>query len=66
MGTPYYIAPETIKNCSILHFKTDIWAVGIIAYYIATRHRPFHGKSINILFKNIANNEIPYSRIFFK
>lgn len=65
MGTPYYIAPETIKNCQNLYFKTDVWAVGIIGYYIATKHRPFHGKSINLLFKNIVNEEVSYISIIF-
>lgn len=40
MGTVGYIAPETIE-CNILNHKSDIFALGIIAYLLATGKHPF-------------------------
>ena len=44
-GTAYYMAPElltssyTKKAC-----KGDIWALGVILYYLLTKYYPFRGK----------------------
>lgn len=40
VGTPLYLAPELVKNKSY-DFKVDIWALGIIMYYLTCLHPPF-------------------------
>jgi serine/threonine protein kinase/tetratricopeptide (TPR) repeat protein len=40
LGTVGYIAPETLDN-KILNHHSDIFALGIIAYKLATGHHPF-------------------------
>ncbi len=42
VGTPLYVAPEMLKKSISGHF-TDIWALGIIIYEMATGECPFRG-----------------------
>ena len=36
----YYTAPETIKD-GIVTEKSDIWACGVLLYFILSGHLPF-------------------------
>ncbi|KAF5686819.1 CAMK kinase [Fusarium circinatum] len=45
-GTPLYMAPEILKYDSRSiptenHFKADVWAIGITAFFILTKNVPF-------------------------
>jgi serine/threonine-protein kinase len=51
-GTPAYIAPEIVLGLEIppsLLSRTDIYSLGIIAYWLLTRQLPFEAKSLNEL-----------------
>lgn len=54
VGTPLYLAPELVKNKSY-DFKVDIWALGIIMYYLTCLIPPFSGDSLNDLATSILN-----------
>jgi serine/threonine protein kinase len=41
MGTAYYLAPEVFEGKS--NMKTDIWAVGVMAYMLISNRPPFNG-----------------------
>ncbi len=41
-GTPWYMAPETLSG--IHTFKSDVWAVGVMAYQLLTCRFPFNDK----------------------
>jgi len=43
LGTPYYIAPEILKNCKY-NEKCDMWSIGVIMYVMLTGRPPFYGK----------------------
>ncbi len=45
-GTPQYIAPESILDSESVDERTDIYAVGAVAYYLLAGVPVFDGKSI--------------------
>ena len=51
-GTPLYLAPEKIYNEALTELS-DIWAVGVITYYMLAGYPPFFADSEEKLFKKI-------------
>lgn len=45
LGTPYSMAPEQIFGLP-LDERTDVYAVGVLAYEVLTGQKPFHGASV--------------------
>ena len=39
-GTPYYMSPELCENRPY-SYKSDVWAVGVVLYELATLRQPF-------------------------
>jgi serine/threonine-protein kinase len=46
MGTPYYMSPEQISGSKGVDFRTDLWALGVIACECLTGRRPFDAETI--------------------
>ena len=44
LGTPSFMAPEQIRGRPA-DARADIWAMGVIAYWLLSRTWPFHGSS---------------------
>jgi len=58
LGTAGYLAPEQIQG-GVIDARTDIFALGVVAYELVTRIRPFQGNSLsNVLYK-ILHEEPP-------
>ncbi len=58
LGTAGYLAPEQIQG-GLVDGRTDIFALGVVAYELVTGTRPFEGSSLsNVLYK-ILNEEPP-------
>jgi eukaryotic-like serine/threonine-protein kinase len=54
IGTPEYMAPEQVKGLPC-DTRTDLYAVGALAYHLFTGHPPFRGESpIAIGFAHVA------------
>ena len=53
LGSPAYMAPEHVEGRP-LDFRTDVFAVGILTYQLATGQLPFRGKNPHEVLKRIA------------
>jgi serine/threonine protein kinase len=58
LGTLVYLPPEIIKGEKYSE-KTDIWVLGILAYYLLYGVQLFEGNSINEIKNNIVSLQIP-------
>jgi len=45
MGTPSYLSPEVLRG-ERATVQSDVWALGVVLYDMASGELPFHGKSI--------------------
>ena len=55
LGTPQYMSPELIKE-NKLHFKNDIWSLGIILYQLLIDVCPFDNNNTENIYNDICNN----------
>ncbi|HEY7957028.1 MAG TPA: protein kinase, partial [Polyangia bacterium] len=53
LGSPAYMAPEHVEGRP-LDFRTDVFALGILLYQLATGQLPFRGKNPHEVLKRIA------------
>lgn len=58
IGTPYYLSPEICMN-EEYNFKSDVWAMGVVMYEVASLRRPFEGNNILSLVKDIVTKHHP-------
>ena len=58
LGTPYYVAPEVLKGS--YDEKCDIWSVGALIYIMLVGEPPFNGKTNNVIFSKILNEEVKF------
>ena len=56
VGTPLFLAPELVKH-KPYDYKIDIWAVGIIMYYLSTLKLPFLGENLSKLATSITSSK---------
>ena len=59
IGTPSYVSPEII-NGDNYSYECDIWALGVLMYFILSGKMPFDGVSANDIF-----NSIKYDKLSF-
>ncbi len=57
MGTPLYMAPEAFSDPGKVDARTDLYAIGAVAYFLATAASPFQGPTIAAICNNHLNNE---------
>jgi len=62
MGTPYYMSPEQLRASRDVDPRTDIWAMGVILYELATGMVPFNGESLSDVCIKIATESPPALR----
>jgi serine/threonine-protein kinase len=46
MGTPHYLSPEAIASPDTVDGRSDLYALGAVAYYLLTGKPVFEGKSL--------------------
>ena len=57
VGTPYYLAPEIIKN-QPYSFSCDIWSLGVVLYELCTLKPPFTAQNLRYLVMKIVEVKI--------
>lgn len=60
VGTPDYLAPESILGMSEDDRAVDWWAIGVIAYEFLYGMPPFHDETPDKVFANIINRKIDW------
>ncbi|HVZ33154.1 MAG TPA: serine/threonine-protein kinase, partial [Polyangiaceae bacterium] len=59
LGTPQYMSPEQLRGRSDVDYRTDLWALGIIACECLTGRHPFPGATIGDLSVQICTEQPP-------
>lgn len=59
MGTAYYMSPEQISGSKLVDYRTDLWALGVMACECVTGRRPFEAESIGGITLKICVEPIP-------
>jgi len=61
MGTPGYISPEQIEHPAAVDVRTDVWAMGVLAYESLTGENPFvsSGGSLFDLMHRVVSEDPP-------
>jgi hypothetical protein len=59
LGTPYYMSPEQAEGSKLLDQRTDIWAMGVIAFECLLGVRPFEAETLGSLLLAICAREMP-------
>ena len=59
LGTPFYMSPEQGRGLKNLDHRSDLWALGVIAYRCLTGQLPFTGDVLGDLLMKIMVDPIP-------
>jgi serine/threonine protein kinase len=61
LGSPAYMAPEQIIGVSDIDPRTDIWALGVLAFELFAGKRPFQGRGPDLI-HSVLKDPIPRLR----
>ncbi|HEY4159078.1 MAG TPA: serine/threonine-protein kinase, partial [Polyangiaceae bacterium] len=59
LGTPYYMSPEQAQGNKTVDHRSDLWALGVIAFECITGKRPFYSDGLGDLVLQICIRDIP-------
>jgi serine/threonine-protein kinase len=62
VGTPVYMSPEQAAGEEI-DTRSDLYALGVVAYEMLTGHPPFQGPHRVVVSKHIAERPVPVERL---
>ncbi|MDP3277052.1 MAG: protein kinase [Deltaproteobacteria bacterium] len=59
IGTPLYMAPESIRGLRHTVAASDVWSLGVMLYEMLAGAPPFQGESTGDLFLSISSDPLP-------
>src|SRR4051812_43597441 len=59
LGTPYYMSPEQAEGAKSVDHRTDIWAIGVMAWECLLGARPFEAETLGGLLLAICARQMP-------
>lgn len=59
VGTPYYMSPEQAQGNKAVDYRSDLWALGVLAFEMLTGLRPFDSDALGDLVLSICVREPP-------
>lgn len=59
LGTPFYMSPEQAQGNKTIDARSDLWALGVIAFECMTGARPFSSDGLGDLVLQICIRDIP-------
>jgi serine/threonine-protein kinase len=59
LGTPYFMSPEQARGLRSVDYRSDLWAVGVIAYRCIVGKLPFEGEAVGDLLVKICTAPLP-------
>ena len=59
LGTPYYMSPEQAEGAKSVDHRTDIWAIGVMAWECLIGARPFEAETLGGLLLAICARDLP-------
>jgi len=59
MGTPGYMAPESLTGQTNIDTRADLFAVGVLLFEMLTGRQPFRGETAHEIMLNTANRPVP-------
>ena len=59
IGTPHYMSPEQVKGIVEVDYRSDLWALGVIAFQCVTGELPYDSEGVGDLLIKITIGELP-------
>jgi serine/threonine-protein kinase len=59
LGTPYYMSPEQAQGNKTVDYRSDLWALGVIAFECIVGKRPFYSDGLGDLVLTICVRDLP-------
>src|SRR5688572_30111412 len=63
VGTPLYLAPESVTDPERVGAAADLYALGCVGYFLVTGKRVFDGNGLAVCVKHVSEQPVPPSQI---